>query len=159
MNSLLLVVLLSCPPVAAYPDPGPAQGDSSHPGRPRLFGWLRGHHRHAGGSWPPVAPAPAVEAGTAEAVTVEPAPTVVPPPACHCAGNGHAGGSWPPVAAAPAPTVVPPPATAGPAPRLVPRPQPVTTSPEPPLAVPPDGAPRQMPRGPVGTTGAEPPRN
>jgi hypothetical protein len=116
MNSLLLVVLVSCPPVAAYPDAGPAQGDSSHQGRPRLFGWLRGHHRHAGGSWPPVAPAPA-------------------------------------------PTVVPPPATAGPAPRLVPRPQPVTTSPEPPLAVPPDGAPRQMPRGPVGTTGAEPPKD
>jgi hypothetical protein len=157
MNSLLLAVLLSCPPVAAYPDPGPAQVDSSNQGRPRLFGWLRGHHRHAGGSWPPVAPT--VEVGTAEAVTVEPAPTVVSRPACNCAGNGHAGGSWPPVAAAPAPTVLPPPATAGPAPRLVPRPQPVTTGAEPPLAVPPDGAPRQMPQGPVGTTGAEPPRN
>ena len=172
MNSLLLVVLVSCSPVAAYPDAaspdtGPAHG-GSHQGRPRLFGWLRGHRHdnkcpcagngHAGGSRPPVAAAPAVEAGTVEAVTLEPAPTVVPTPACHCAGNGHAGGSWP-AAAAPAPTVVPPPATAGPAPRLVPRPQPVTTSAEPPLAAPPDGAPRQMPRGPVGTTGAEPPRN
>src|SRR5262249_26173087 len=188
MNSLLLVVLVSCPPVAAYPDAGPAHGGStSHQGRPWLFGWLRGHHAdnkcpcagngHAGGSWPPVAaaPAPAVEAGTVEAVTLEPAPTVVPPPACHCAGNGHAGGSWPPVAAAPAPaveagtveavtlepapTVVPPPATAGPAPRLVPRPQPVTTGAEPLHAAPPDGAPRQMPRGPVAPTGAEPPRD
>jgi hypothetical protein len=140
MNSLLLVVLVSCPPVASYPDAGPAHGGSSHQGRPRLFGWLRGHHHdkkcpcagngHAGGSWPPVAAAPAVEAGTVEAVTLEPAPTVVPPPA-----------------------------TAGPAPRLVPRPQPVTTSAEPPRAAPPDGAPRQMPRGPVATTGAEPPRN
>ena len=135
MNSLLLVVLVSCPPVAAYPDAGPAQGGSSHQDRPRLFGWLRGHHHdnkcpcagngHSGGSWPPVAAAPAVEAGT---VTLEPAPTVVPPPA-----------------------------TAGPAPRLVPRPQPVTTSVEPPRAAPLDGAPRQMPRGPVATTGAEPP--
>jgi hypothetical protein len=169
MSSLLLVVLVSCPPVAAYPDAGPAQGGSSHQDRPRLSGWLRGHHHdnkcpcagngHAGGSWPPVAAAPAVEAGTVEAVTLEPAPTVVSPPACHCAGNGHAGGSWPPVAAAPAPTVVPPPATAGPAPRLVPIPQPVTTNAEPPLAAPPGGAPRPMPRGSVGTTGAEPPRN
>jgi hypothetical protein len=143
MNSLLLVVLVSCPPVAAYPDAGPAHGGSSHQGRPRRFGWLRGHHHdkkcpcagngHAGGSWrPPVgaAPAPAVEAGTVEAVTPEPAPTVVPLAA-----------------------------TAGPAPRLVPRPQPVTTSAEPLLAAPPDGAPRQMPRGPVATTGAEPPRD
>jgi hypothetical protein len=162
MNSLILVLLVSCPPVAAYPDAGPAQDGSSHQGRPMLFGWLRGHLHHnkypsagngyAGGSWPPVA-------STGEALTLEPAPTIIPPPACHCAGNGHAGGSWPPVAAAPAPTVVPPPAAAGPAPRLVPRPQPETTSTEPPLAVPPDGAPRQMPRGPVGTTGAEPPRN
>src|SRR5262249_60587277 len=105
---------------------------------------------HAGGNWPPVAAAPAlgVEAGTVEAVTLEPAPTVVPPPACHCAGNGHAGGSGPPVAAAPAPTVVPPPATAGPAPRLVPRPQPVTSSAELPLAAPPRGAPRPLPPGP-----------
>ena len=185
MNSLLLVVLVSCPPVASYPDAGPAHGGSSHQGRPRLFGWLRGHHHgnkcpcagngHAGGSWrPPATAAPAVEAGTVEAVTLEPAPTVVPQPACHCARNGQAGGSWPPVAAAPAPaveagtvealplqpapTVVPPPATAGPAPRLVPRPQPVATSAEPPFAAPPGGAPRQMPRGPV-TTGAEPPRD
>jgi len=182
MNSLLLVVLVSCPPIAAYPDAGPAYGDSNHQRRPRLFSWLRGHHHdnkcpcagngHSGGSWPPVAAAPAVEAGT---VTLEPAPTVVPSPACNCAGNGHAGGSWPPVAAAPAPaveagtvgtvtlkpapTVVPPPATAGPAPRLVPRPQPVTTNPEPPLAAPPDGAPRQMPRGPMATPVAEPPSN
>ena len=142
MNSLFLVVLVSCSPVAAYPDAGPAHGGSSHQGGPRLFGWLRDHHHdkkrpcagngHAGGSWPPVAaaPAPAVEAGTLEAVTLEPAPPVVPPPA-----------------------------TAGPAPRLVPRPQPVTTSAEPPLTAPPDGAPRQMPRGPMATTGAEPPRN
>ena len=142
MNSVLLVVLVSCPPVASYPDAGPAHGGSSHQGRPRLFGWLRGHHHdnkrpcagngHAGGSWPAVAaaPAPAIEAGTVEAVTLEPAPTVVPPAA-----------------------------TAGPAPRLVPRSQPVTTSAEPPLAAPPDGAPRQMPRGPMATTGAEPPRN
>ena len=143
MNSLLLVVLVSCPPVAAYPDAGPPHGGSSHQGRPRLFGWLRGHHHgkkcpcagngHAGGSWRPptaAAPAPAVEAGTVEAVTLVPAPPVVPPPA-----------------------------TAGPAPRLVPRPQPVTTSAEPPLAAPPDGAPRQMPRGPIATTGAESPRN
>jgi hypothetical protein len=172
MNSLLLVVLVSCPPVAAYPvaDPAPG-GSSSHQGRHRLFGWLRSHHHdnkcpgagngHAGGSWQPVVAAPAlgVEAGTVEAVTLEPAPTVVPQPSCHCAGNGRPGGSWQPVAAAPAPTVVPPPATAGPAPRLVPRPQPVTTSAEPPLTAPLDGAPRQMPRGPVATTGAEPPRN
>jgi hypothetical protein len=151
MNSLLLVVLVSCPPVAAYPDAGPAQDGSSHQGRPRLFGWLRGHHRHN--------KYPSAGNGTVEALTLEPVPTVVPPPACHCAGNGHAGGSWPPVAAAPAPTVVPPPATAGPAPRLLPRPQPETTSTEPPLAVPRDGALRLMPRGPVGTTGAEPPRN
>jgi hypothetical protein len=146
MNSLLLVVLVSCPPVAAYPDADPAHGgSSSHQGRHRLFGWLRGHHHdnkcpscagngHAGTSWPPVAAAPAlgVEAGTVQAVTLEPAPTVVPPRACHCAGNGQAGGSWPPVSAAPAPTVVPPLATAGPAPRLVPSPQPLTTSAEPP---------------------------
>jgi hypothetical protein len=168
MNSLLLVVLVSCPPVADYPDTGPAHaGSSSHQARPRLFGWLRGNHHdnkypsagngHAGGSWPPAAPA--VEAGTAEAVILEPAPTVVPPPTCHCAGNGHAGGSRPSVAAAPAPTVVPPPATAGPAPRLVPQPQPVTTSAEPPLAAPPDGAPRKMPLGPAAPTGAEPLRN
>src|SRR5690242_17657746 len=150
MNSLLLTALLSCPPVAAYPDPGPAQGDPINQGRARLFGWLRGHHRHAGGSGLPAAPVPASTAGPAEAVTVAPAPAVVPRPACNCAGNGYAGGSWPPVA--PAPTVLPPPTTAGPAPRLVPRPQPVTTSAEPPLAVPPDGAPRQMPRGSVGTT-------
>ena len=143
MNSLLLVVLVSCPPVAAYPDAGPAPGGStSHQGRPRLLGWLRGHHHdkkcpcagngRAGSSWSPVAaaPAPAVWAGSVEAVTLEPAPTVVRPPA-----------------------------TAGPAPRLGPRPQPVTTSPEPPLAAPPDGAPRQLPRGPAATTGAEPPRN
>jgi hypothetical protein len=183
MNSLFLVVLVSCPPVAGYPDAGPAHGDSSHQGRHRLFGWLRGHHHdnkypfagngHAGGSWSPVATVPAVEAGTVEAVTLEPAPTVVPQPACHCARNGQAGGSWPPVAAAPAPavgtgeavtlepapTVVPQPATAGPAPRLVPRPQPVATSAEPPFAAPPGGAPRQMPRGPEALTGAEPPRN
>jgi hypothetical protein len=183
MNSLLLVVFVSCPPVAAYPDAGPAQGDSSsHRRRPRLFHWLRAHHQgnkcpcagngHAGGSWPPVAAAPAFE-GTVEAVTLQPAPTVVPPPACNCAGSGHARGSWPPVAAAPAfeagtveavtlepaPTVVTPPTTAGPAPRLVPRPQPVTTNPEPPLAAPPDGAPRQMPRGPMATPVAEPPSN
>jgi hypothetical protein len=146
MNSLLLAVLMSCAPVATYPDApypdaGPANsGSSSHH---RLFRWLRGHHHnnkcpsagngHAGGSWSPVAPA--VEAGTVEAVTLESAPTVVPPPACHC----HAGSSWSPVAAAPAPTVIPPvspPATAGAAPRLVPVPQPqrVTTSAEPPIA-------------------------
>jgi len=143
MNSLLLVVLVSCPPVAAYPDAGPAPGGStSHQGRPWLFGWLRGHHHdkkcpcagngQAGGSWPPVAaaPAPAVAAGTVEAMTLEPAPPVVPPPA-----------------------------TTGPAPRLVPRPQPVTTSAEPPFAAPPDGVTRPMPRGPLATTGAEPPRN
>ena len=140
MNSLLLIVLVSCPPVAAYPDTGPAYGGTSHQGRPRLFGWLRGHHHdkkcpcagngHAGGSWPPVAPAPAPTAVAVETVTLVPAPTVVPPPA-----------------------------TAGPAPRLVPRPRPVTTSAEPPLAAPPDSAPRQMPRGPVATTGAEPPTN
>jgi len=184
MNSLLLVVLASCQSVAAYPDAGPAQGDSSsHRRRPWLFRRLRGHFHdnkcpcagngHAGGSWSPVAAAPAFEAGTAEAVTLQPAPTVVPPPACNCAGNGHAGGSWQAVAPAPvveagtvealplepAPTVVPPPATAGPAPRLVPRPQPVTTSAEPPLAAPPDGAPHQMPRGPMATPAAEPPSN
>jgi hypothetical protein len=184
MNSLLLVVLVSSPPVASYPDAGPAHGGSSHQGRPRRFGWLRGHHHdkkcpcagngHAGGSWrPPAAAAPAVGAGTVGAVTLEPALPVVPPPACPCAGNGHAGGGWPPAAAAPAVeagtaeavtlepalTVVPPPAPAGPAPRLVPRPQPVTTSAEPPRAAPPDGAPRPMPRGPVATTGAEPPRD
>jgi hypothetical protein len=171
MNSLLLVAFVSCPAVAAYPDAGPAQDGSTHQARPLLFGWLRGHRHHnkypcagngyADSSWPPVAaaPAPAVEAGTVETLTLERAPTVVPPPACHCAGNGHAGSSWPPVAAAPAPTVVPPPATTEPAPRLVPRPQPVTSSTEPPLAVPPDGVPRPMPRGPERTTGAEPPRN
>jgi hypothetical protein len=143
MNSLLLVVLVSCPPVAAYPEAGPAHdGSSSHQGRHRLFGWLRGHHRdnkcpcggngQAGVSWPPgvASPAPAVQAGTVEAVTLEPAPTVVPPPA-----------------------------TAAPAPRLVSRPLPVRTGAEPPLAAPPDDAPRQMPRGPMATTGAEPPRN
>ena len=106
MNSLLLVVLVSYPPVAAYPDAGPADGGSSHQSRPRLFGWLRRHHHDnkypragngpTGGSWSPVAavPAPAVEAGTVGAVTLEPAPTGVPPPA-----------------------------TAGPASRLVPRPR------------------------------------
>src|SRR5262249_13522534 len=86
-NSLLLVVPVSCPPVADYPDAGPAHGGStSHQGRLRLFGWLRRHHHdnkcpcagngQVGGSWPPVAaaPAPAVEAGTVEAVTLEPAP-------------------------------------------------------------------------------------
>src|SRR5262245_41806013 len=77
MNSLLLVVLVSYPPVASYPDAGPAHGGSTHQGRPRLFGWLRGHHHDkkcpcagngpAGGRWPPVATAPAVEAGTVEA--------------------------------------------------------------------------------------------
>jgi len=172
MNSLLVVVLVSCPPVAAYPDADPANGgSSSHQGRHRLFGWLRGHHHdskcpcaengHAGGSWPPLigAPAPGVEAGTVQAVTLEPARTIVPSPACSCAGNGHAGGSRPPVAAAPASTVISPPATAGPAPRLVARPQSVTTSAEPSLTAPPDGAPRQMPQGPMATTDAEPPRN
>jgi hypothetical protein len=168
MNSLLVVVLVSCPPVASYPDADPAHGGTSHQGRHRLFGWLRGHHHAkkspsagngpAGGSWPPVVAAPA---------------PLVPPPACPCARNGPAGGSWPPVAPAPAvgagtveamtlepaPTVVPPAATAGPAPRLVPRPQPVTTGAEPLHAAPPDGAPRQMPRGPVAPTGAEPPRD
>jgi hypothetical protein len=172
MNSLVLVVLVSCPPVAVYPDADPAYGDSSsQQGRHRLFGRLRGH-RHdkecpcagngqAGGSWSPViaAPAPGVEAGKVEAVTLQPAPTVVPSPACHCAGNGHAGGSRPAVAVAPAPTVVSPPATAWPAPRLVARPRPVTSSAELPLAAPPDGVPRQMPRGPMATTGDEPPRN
>jgi hypothetical protein len=102
---------------------------------------------------------PGVDAGTVEAVTLEPAPTVVPSPSCHCAGNGHAGSSRPPVAAAAAPTVVSPPATAWPAPRLVARPQPVTTSAELPRAAPLDGVPRQMPRGPMATTSAEPPRN
>jgi hypothetical protein len=143
MNSLLLAVLVSCQPVAAYPEAGPAHdGSSSHHGRHRLFGWLRGHHRdnkcpcggngHAGGGLPPglAAPAPADQAGTVETVILEPAPTVVPPPA-----------------------------TVGPAPRLVPRPQPVTTGAEPPLAAPLDDAPRRMPRGPMETTGAEPPRN
>jgi hypothetical protein len=143
MNSLLLVVLVSCPLVAAYPEARPAHdGSSSHHSRHRLFGWLRGHHRdnkcpcggngHAGGSWPPgvAAPAPAVQADTVEAVTLEPASTVVPPPA-----------------------------TAGPAPRLVPRPQPVTTGAEPPLAARPDDAPRPMPRGPMAPIGVEPPRN
>jgi hypothetical protein len=142
MNSLLLVVLVSCPPVAADPDADPAYGgSSSHQGRHWLFGWLRGHHRdykcpcagngHAGGNWPPViaAPAPGVEARIVEAVTLKPAPTVVSPPP-----------------------------TAGPAPRLVARPPPVTTTAESPLTAPHDGAPRQMPRG-EATTGAEPPRN
>src|SRR5262249_27863691 len=97
MNRLLLVVLVSCPPLAAYPDASPRHGGSSHRAGPRRFGWLRGHHHdkkcpcagngHAGGSWPPVVAAPAVEAGTVGAVTLEPAPTVVPPPACPCAGN------------------------------------------------------------------------
>ena len=142
MNSVLLVALVSCPPVAAYPDADPAHGGTSHQGRHRLFGWLRGRHHdkkypsagngHAGGNWPPVAAAPAVWPGTLEAATLGPAPAVVPTPACPCAGNGHAGSSWPPVAAAPAPPVIPPPATAGPVPRLVPRPQPVTTGAEPP---------------------------
>jgi hypothetical protein len=185
MNSLFLVVWVSCPLVAAWPDAGPAPGGSTHQGRPRLFRWLRRHHHenkypragngNAVGRWQPVAAAPAVEAGTVGAVPLEPAPPVVPPPACHCAGNGNAVGRWQPVAAAPAPAVeagtvgtvtlkpappvVPPPATAGPAPRLVPRPQPVTTSAEPPFAAPADDAPRQMPRGPVATTGAEPPGN
>jgi len=172
MNSLLLVVLVSCPPVAADPDAGPAYGaSSSHQGRPRLFGWLRGHHHdhkypcagngQAGSSGSPVIAAPAlgVEAGTVQAVTLQPAPTVVSSPACNCAGNGHAGGNRLPVAAVPASTVVSPPATAGPAPRLVARPKPVTTSAEPPLTAPPDGAPRQMPQGPMTTTDAEPPRN
>ena len=172
MNSLLVVVLVSCPPVAAYPDADPAYiGSSSHQGRHRLLGWLRSHHHdkkypcagngQAGGSWSPVIAAAAlgVEAGTVEAVTLQPAPTVVPPPACHCAGNSHAGGNRPSVAASPAPTVVSPPATAGLAPRLVARPKPVTTSAEPPLTAPPDGAPHQMPQGPMTTTDAEPPRN
>jgi hypothetical protein len=143
MNTLLLVVLASCPPgadpgcgqapapVAAYPDAAPAQCGSSHQGRPRFFGWLRGHHHNN---------------------------------KCPCAGNGHADGDWTPVAAAPgpavgtgtvveavtpelAPPVVAPPATAEPAPRLVPRPQAATTSAEPSLAAPPDDAPRPMPRG------------
>jgi hypothetical protein len=143
MNSLLLLVLVSCPLVAAYPEAGsPHDASSSHQGRHRLFGWLRGHHRdnkcpcggngHAGGIWPPgvAAPAPTFQAGTVEAVTLEPAPIVVPPPAA-----------------------------AGPAPRLVPRPQPVATGAEPPLAARPGDAPRQMPRGPMEPTGAEPPRN
>src|SRR5262249_55661396 len=95
MNSLLLVVLVSCPPVAAYPDAEPVYGGSaSHQGRHRLFGWLWGHHHdnkcpcagngHARGSWPPVIAAPAlgIEAGTVEAVTLEPAPTVIPAPPC-----------------------------------------------------------------------------
>src|SRR5262245_38885857 len=173
MNSLLADVLVSCPPVAAYPDADPAYiGSSSHQVRHRLFGWLRSHHHdnkcpscagngHAGGSWMPVIAAPAlgIEAGTVEDVTLQPAPTVVPPPTCHCAGNGHAGGNRPAVAAAPAAAVVPPPAPAGPAPRLVARPKPVTTSAEPPLTAPPDGAPRQMPQGPAATTDSEPPRN
>jgi hypothetical protein len=139
MNSLLLVVLVSCPPIAAYPDAGPAYGDSNHQRRPRLFSWLRVHHHdnkcpcagngHAGGSWPPVAAAPAVEADTVEAVIPEPTRSVVLPPA-----------------------------STGPASRLVPYPQPVTTSAEPPLAAQPDGAPRPMPQGPMAPTGAEPPR-
>jgi hypothetical protein len=171
MNSLLLAVLVSCPPVADYPDAGSAySGSSSHQGRHRLFSWLRGHHHdnqyppagngHAEGSWTPAAaaPAPSVEAGAVEAVTLEPAPTFVARPSCPCQGNGRAVGSWPPVAAAPVPSVVTPPATAGPAPRLVARPQPVTTRAEPPLATPLDDVPRQMPRGPMATTG-EPPRN
>jgi hypothetical protein len=162
MNSLLLVVLVGCSPVADYPDVGPAHGGtSSHQGRHRLFGWLRGHHHDnkrpyagngdAGSSWTPVsaAPAPSIEAGPVEAVTLEPAPTVVPRQPCHCAGNGDSGS---------APTVVYPPATAGTAPRLVARPQTVPTFAEPPLATPPDDVPRQMPRGPMATTGAEPPR-
>jgi hypothetical protein len=144
MNSLLLAVLMSCAPVAAYPDApypdaGPANGGSSS--HHRLFRWLRSHHHNnkypsagngrAGGSWAPVAPA--VEAGTVETMTLQSAPTVVQQPACHC-GNRY--GSWSPVAAAPAPTVIPPSATAGPPPRLVPVPQlqPVTTRAEPPIA-------------------------
>src|SRR5215471_10778462 len=101
MNSLLVVVLVSCPPVAAYPDADPVYiGSSSHQVRHRLFGWLRSRHHdnkcpscagngHAGGSWTPViaAPAPGVEGGTVEAVTLQPAPTNVRSPACNCAGN------------------------------------------------------------------------
>jgi hypothetical protein len=171
MNSLLLVVLVSCPPVAADPDAGNAyDGSSSQQGRHRLFGRLRSHYHdkkcpcagngQAGGSWSPVitAPAPGIEAGTVQAVTLQQAPTVVSSPACNCAGNGHAGGNRPPVAAVPASTVVSPPAMAGPAPRLVARPKPVTTSAEPPLTAPSDGAPHQMPQGPT-TTSADPPSN
>ena len=168
MNSLLLAVLVSCPPVADYPDADPAYGgSSSHQHRHRLFGWLRRHHHdnkragngHAGDSWQPVAPAPSVEGGTMEAVTLEAAPTVIPQRPCHCARNGHAGDSWRPAAAASAPTDVSPPATAARAPRLVARPQSVPTSAEPPLATSPDDVPRQMPRGPMAPTGAEPPSN
>jgi hypothetical protein len=163
MNTLLLVVLASCPPggdgcgcqqapapVAASPDAVPApsnssyQGapsDSSHQGRPRFFGWLRGQHHN----------------------------TRRPP-----AENGHADGDWTPVAAAPAlgtvpvvevatpepvPTVVAPPTAAAQAPRLVPRPQLAPTTAEPPLAAPPDGAPRPMPRGAAVMTNAAPPSN
>jgi hypothetical protein len=171
MNSLLLVVLVSCPPVAAYPDADPAYGGSStYQGRHRLFGRLRGHlhdskcpcagNGQAGGSWSPAIAAPGVEGGVVETVTLQPAPANVRSPACNCAGNGQAVASGPPVAAAPAPTVVSPPATAWPAPRLVARPKPATTGTEPPITAPPDGAPRQMPQGPpMATTDAEQPKN
>jgi hypothetical protein len=129
MNSILLVLLASFPPggdpaylqapvpAAAYPDAGAASGNSSHQGRPRLFGWLRGHHHnkcpcagngHADGNQPPVAsiPAPPVGTGTVvEAMAPEPVPALITPPA-----------------------------PAEPAPRLVGRPQTVITSAEPPLA-------------------------
>jgi hypothetical protein len=167
MNTLLLIVLASCPPggdpgwqpapapVAAYPDAGPPYSGSSHQARPRFFGRLRGHRPSN---------SPSIS------------PSNSPNNKCSCAGNGHADGDWRPAAAAPAPafgtgtvveamtpepapTVVAPLATAEQAPRLVPPPQAVTTSTEPTVAAPADGAPRRMPRGPSVTSSAEPPGN
>jgi hypothetical protein len=177
MNSLLLVVMVSCPPVAAYPDDDPAQ-DGSNQHRPMLFGWLRSHHRNkyaSSGNGYAVSTSPpavvTVQPGIAEAAPLQTAPTIASPPSCSCAGNRNASGTWPPVvavpaptvvppvAAMPAPTIVPPPSTAGPAMRLVPVPQPATPSNQPPRAITPDGAPRQMPVGPAETTSAVPPRN
>lgn len=159
MNILLLAVLASCPPgsdpvywqgpapAAAYPDAGPAPGNPSHQGRPRLFGWLRGH-RH--GQHPAAGNGPA-DGNWAPAVT-DPAPLLAAPPVA-------AGTAVEVAAPQPAPPVVAMPAPAEPAPRLVPRPQVVPTSAEPPLAAPLDDAPRPMPRGAPAPTGAQPPRN
>jgi hypothetical protein len=139
MNTLLLVVLASCPPggdpgypqapapVASSPDTGTVQGGSNHQGRPSLFGWLRGH-RHKKSS----------SAGNGDGAPMAPAPS-------------PAGWTGPVVEAMPpepAPTVMAPPALAGPAPRMVAPAQAVMTSAEPPLADPPapvTSAPRLVP--------------
>jgi hypothetical protein len=149
MNTLLLIVLASCPPGAdppywQAPAPGPAYGDSSPQGRPRLFGWLRGH-RHttspyagngpvSGGAAPPApAPAPAVWTGpVVGAMPPEPAPSFVAPPApaepaartCNCGGNGRAGGGGMPLAPAAGTGTVVGAMSPEPAPTFVPPPAP-----------------------------------